>query len=138
MIFKNEALSAHLPATFLFAIGKKMVPRPLFYVFLPTELVSGVKLRIGSLPGVKKRGFFEFFQFFLPISAKKHNLGLFFHPFQLEKFQNSILILTVPKKIAIVGVKIYARKGPSVRRSIKESPVRSKLGKGRFGPFEAR
>ena len=64
MIFKNEALSAHLPATFLFAIGKKMVPRPLFYVFLPTELVSGIKLRIGSLPGVKKGDFLSFSNFF--------------------------------------------------------------------------
>ena len=54
---------------FLICHWKKMVPRPLFYVFLPTELVSGVKLRIGSLPGVKKRGFFDFFQFFSPIDV---------------------------------------------------------------------
>ena len=96
---------------------------------------------LGYLP-LKIRIFCYFFAkipiFFAIFRQKTQFLGLFFHPFQLEKFQNSILILTVPKKIAIVGVKIYARKGPSVRRSIKESPVRSKLGKGRFGPFEAR
>ena len=41
-----------------------MVPRPLFYVFLPTELISGVKLGLGSLPGVKKGDFLIFSNFF--------------------------------------------------------------------------
>ena len=45
-------------------LEKKMVPRPLFYVFLPTELISGVKLGLGSLPGVKKGDFLIFSNFF--------------------------------------------------------------------------
>ena len=49
---------------FLICDWKKIVPRPLSYVFLPTELISGVKLGLGSLPGVKKGDFLIFSNFF--------------------------------------------------------------------------
>ena len=58
---------------FLICDWKKIVPRPLSYVFFPTELISGVKLGLGSCTVRQIRDFW-FFSIFL---------GSFFQNFYL-------------------------------------------------------